>query len=265
MNNQVGKVISIGSVKHGQGITSFTYNLAYTLANTTPFEILILDINFLYGEMDFLSAPKTNTSIDDLISCAKNHQLTKEFLMEHTESLEPKLKIINPSKLESSDYLKKNFHYITDILQCAKECFDIVIVDTVGGSQSPVSRQIKSYCDVFINLMTQNPYILEWYKSFRGKGHIKQINIVNMFEEDITPTSSQIEKNYGISHMKLPYSIQMRSHYNNRTIQKFLTQDDPYNQYLFLIIQKLLQLLDINIELKDTKSINKKSIFDFFK
>ena len=53
-----GKFIGVGSVKHGQGITSLVYNLGYNLSEYTDLNVLIFDANFLFGEMDFLTEHK---------------------------------------------------------------------------------------------------------------------------------------------------------------------------------------------------------------
>lgn len=256
-----GKFIGVGSVKHGQGITSLVYNLGYNLKKNTDLSILIFDMNFLFGEMDFLIDHKTNNSIDDLISIAKNQELTKELLLENTEVLSSNLRVVNPSRISSSDYLKKNAEYVLSIIQAARSNFDIVIVDTVAGTQSPVSRLVSSNCDVFINVMTQNPYILEWYKAYNNQTEVKEINVINMFEEDIYPDYSAIKRDFGIDHIVLNYSKQMRDYYNQKKIEAFVAIKDPYNTCMHQLIKSIFALTGMDIKLRNEESDGNKKGF----
>ena len=259
-----GKFIGVGSVKHGQGITSLVYNLGYNLSKHTNLNVLMLDMNFLFGEIDFLIERKTNNSIDDLVSVAKNQELTRELLMEHTEVLGPNLRIVNSSRIDSADYLKKNAEYLLNIIQTARKSFDIVIVDTTAGVQSPVSRLVSSNSDVFINVMAQNPYILEWYKAYNRQSDIKEINVINMFEDEVYPDSVEIEKKFGIEHINLRYSKTMRNYYNKKKIEEFVVLDDPYNTDIRVLIDKISSITGTSIGLGESK-INQKKKKGIFK
>ena len=256
-----GKFIGVGSVKHGQGITSLVYNLGYNLSKHTNSSVLMLDMNFLFGEIDFLIERKTNNSIDDLVSVAKNQELNKALLMEHTEVLGPNLRIVNSSRIDSADYLKKNAEYLLNIIQTARKNFDIVIVDTTAGGQSPVSRLVSSNCDVFINVMAQNPYILEWYKAYNRKSDIKEINVINMFEDEVYPNSVEIEKKFGIEHVNLSYSKTMRNYYNKKKVEEFVVLDDPYNTDIRLLIDKISAITGIGQGEGTIEQRKKKGIF----
>lgn len=246
-----GTFIAVGSVKHGQGITSLVYNLGYNLSTYTDLKVLMFDMNFLFGEMNFLIDPKTNNSIDDLVALAKNEELTAELLLENTEVLRPNLRIVNPSRINSSDYLKQNSEYILNIIQTAQKCFDVVIVDTVAGSQSPVSRLVYANCDVFINVMTQNPYILEWYKAYNSQKEIKEINVINMYEEDVYPASSEIDKDFGIDHIILDYSKKMRDYYNQKNLEGFTKLGDKYNKSIQILVKRIFSYLGKPLELEN--------------
>jgi len=246
---KMGKFIGVGSVKHGQGITSLVYNIGYTLANYTDLSVLIFDFNYLFGEMEFLIDRKTSNCIDDLISIVRNRELTSELLIENTEVLKPNLRLVNPSRIDNSDYLKKNTDEVLKVIEVARETFDIVIVDTTAGAQSLLSRLIYSNCDVFLNVMTQNPYILEWYKSYNQHKDIKEINVINMFEESIYPDSSEIKKAYGIEHMSIVYSSSMRDSYNQKKTNEFVKLKNKYNSCIQSLIKRVALLMNTDIAL----------------
>ena len=81
MENRNPKVISVGSVKHGQGVTTLAYNLAYKLSTLLPKKILIVDVNYLFKEMSYLAEQTNKNGIDDLISMVKTQELSQEIFM----------------------------------------------------------------------------------------------------------------------------------------------------------------------------------------
>lgn len=264
MKKKIGKFIGVGSVKHGQGITSLVYNLGYNLSRDPNINILIFDINFLFGEIEFLAGQKVQSSIDDLISAAKNQTFNSDMLIQSVETLKPNLKIINPSQINSTDYLKNNAEYVIEIIQVGLEKFDIVIVDTVAGAQNPVSRLVHSSSDLFINVMTQNPYILEWYKTYNLQKNIKELNVINMFEPDIYPNSTEIVREYGIDHIVLNYSKQMRNYYNRRDIDTFVDIKDPYNDCIKILVDKISSILGVNLNQEKNRNFSEGTRRGFF-
>ena len=58
--------------------------------------------------------------------------------MENTEVLRPNLRVVNLSRINSTDYLKKNAEYVLNIIEAAKNSFDIIIVDTIAGDRKSV-------------------------------------------------------------------------------------------------------------------------------
>lgn len=255
---KTGKFIGVGSVKHGQGITSLVYNIGYTLANYTDLSILIFDFNYLFGETEFLIDRKTTNCIDDLISIVRNRELTSELLIENTEVLKPNLRLVNPSRIDNSDYLKKNTDEVLKIIEIARKTFDIVIVDTTAGTQSELSRLIYSNCEVFLNVMTQNPYILEWYKSYNQHKDVKEINVINMFEDNIYPDSGEIKKIYQIEHVSVVYSSSMRDYYNQKKTNEFVKQKNRYNSCIHNLIKRVALLANIDMVLNTQEGYKSK-------
>lgn len=250
--NVLGRFIAVGSLKHGQGITSLVYSLGYKMSSLLDKSILIIDTNFLFNDMGYLGTTKNENSIDDLISMAKTQEITKEIFMIHTEEITHNLRMINSSQIDSMDYIKKNAEYVMKIINLARTFFDIVIVDTTAGSQNEVSKLIYSNCDVFINVMTQNPYILEWYKT-HGKvaNEVKELNVINLYEE-IYPDTLQIKKDFEIEGLSLRYSKPLRNSYYQRKMAPFFNSKDLYNEDVKDLIKKVCDRLDIKVDLKQS-------------
>ena len=86
-NERNPKVISVGSVKHGQGVTTLAFNLAYKLSTLVDKKVLIVDVNYLFREMSYVAEQTNQNGIDDLISMVKTQELTQEIFMLHTEEV----------------------------------------------------------------------------------------------------------------------------------------------------------------------------------
>jgi len=251
------KIIAVGSVKHGQGITSICFNLGYKLSTLINKKILIIDTNFMFKEMGFVTDQTSANTIDELISMVKTQEVSKEIFMLHTEEVNKNLRIINSSNIDSLDYIKKNSEYLIKVMDEAKKYFDLIIVDATAGVKSPLTRMIFNKCDLFINVLTQNPYVLNWYlKNSDFKGD-KELNVVNLYEEDVYPAMAEIKKDFGIKEiLPIRYSRLFRHFYNQKILDPFYrTTEDVYNVDFSQLISKIGERLEIN-ELKKINIVN---------
>lgn len=240
-NDRNPKVISVGSIKHGQGVTAIAFNLAYKLSALLNKKILIIDTNFLFKEMSYLTEQTGKNGIDDLISMIKTQELTQEIFMLHTEEINRNLRIINSTQIETLDYIRKNDKYLFKVIDEAKKYFDIIVIDSSAGIKNALITQIYEYCDVFINVLNQNAYIIDWYtKHSAYKDDSKVINVINMYEEDIYPDYGDIKKEFKLENMiLLRYSKLFRNYYNQKMMDTFYKMDDLFNNDFSQLIVKM--------------------------
>ncbi len=257
------KLISVGSIKHGQGITCFTFNLAYKLSTLLDKKILILDTNFLFKEIAYIAEQTNPNGIDDLISMVKTQELTQEIFMLHTEEVNKHLRVVNSTQIDALDYIKKNDKYIMNIIQEAKKYFDIIIVDAGAGiNKNSLIKQLYEVSDVFINILTQNAYIIDWYVKHDEFRDDKVINVINMYEDDVYPDYGNITKEFKLDDfVSVRYSKLFKNFYNQKILDPFYKTDDLFNNDFSQLIIKVAEKLDLN-ELKKLDIVNTNMLID---
>lgn len=248
------KVISVGSIKHGQGVTTLAFNLAYKLSTLIDKKILILDINYIFKEMSYLAEQSNKNGIDDLISMVKTQELTQEIFMLHTEEINKNLRVINSTQIETLDYIRKNDKYLVKVLDEAKKYFDIIIIDASAGFKNTLITELYEYSDLFINILTQNAYTIDWYtKHDSFKDTDKVVNVINMYEEDIYPDYGDIKKEFKLeSILLIRYSKLFKHFYNQKILDPFYKTDDLFNNDFSQLIVKVGE----KIGLKDLSKLD---------
>lgn len=256
MDKKGSKVIAIGSVKHGQGMTSFVYNLAYKLSSLLDSKILILDTNFLFKEIGYMAGHSSKNGIDDLISIVKTQEVNKELFMLHTEEINENLFVINSTQIDTMDYIKKNDKYIIKIVEEAKKYFDYIVIDAAAGTKNALTKQIYDISDVFVNMLTQNAYIIDWYMKHDEYKGDKVINVVNMYEDDIYPDLGDMKKEFRFEDVvPIRYSKLFKHYYNQKSLDPFYTTGDLFNNDFSQLIIKIAEKLNIT-ELKKMDIVN---------
>lgn len=263
MENRNPKVISVGSVKHGQGVTTLAYNLAYKLSTLLPKKILIVDVNYLFKEMSYLAEQTNKNGIDDLISMVKTQELSQDIFMLHTEEINRNLRVINSTQIETLDYIRKNDKYLLKVLDEAKKYFDIIIVDASAGVKNSLTTELYEYSDVFVNILTQNAYTIDWYTKHENyKNDDKVVNVINMYEEDIYPDYGDIKKEFKIENMVLlRYSKLFRHFYNQKILDPFYKTEDLFNNDFSQLIVKIGEKIDLK-ELAKLDIVNDNMLID---
>ena len=263
MENRNPKVISVGSVKHGQGVTTLAFNLAYKLSTLLPKKILIVDVNYLFKEMSYLAEQTNKNGIDDLISMVKTQELSQEIFMLHTEEINRNLRVINSTQIETLDYIRKNDKYLLKVLDEAKKYFDIIIVDASAGVKNSLTTELYEYSDVFVNILTQNAYTIDWYTKHENyKNDEKVVNVINMYEEDIYPDYGDIRKEFKLENMVLlRYSKLFRHFYNQKILDPFYKTEDLFNNDFSQLIVKIGEKIGLK-ELAKLDIVNDNMLID---
>ena len=263
MENRNPKVISVGSVKHGQGVTTLAYNLAYKLSTLLPKKILIVDVNYLFKEMSYLAEQTNKNGIDDLISMVKTQELSQDIFMLHTEEINRNLRVINSTQIETLDYIRKNDKYLLKVLDEAKKYFDIIIVDSSAGVKNSLTTELYEYSDVFVNILTQNAYTIDWYTKHEDyKDDDKVVNVINMYEEDIYPDYGDIKKEFKLENMVLlRYSKLFRHFYNQKILDPFYKTEDLFNNDFSQLIVKIGEKIGLK-ELAKLDIVNDNMLID---
>lgn len=244
------KVIAVGGIKHGQGMTSIVYNLSYKLSSLINKSILIIDTNFLFKELSYIAEQSGTNGIDDLISMVKTQEITQEVFMLHTEQINKNLRIVNSTQIDALDYVKKNNEYMMQIIDIAKKYFDIIVIDASAGVKNSLIKSIYEKCDVFVNVLTQTPYIIDWYMKHDEYKGDKVITVINMYDDDVYPDIGNIKKDFELENViPLRYSPLFKHYYNQRMLETFYRNDDLFNNDFAQLIKQVgnkLSLTELN-------------------
>jgi len=250
------KVIAVGGIKHGQGMTSIVYNLAYKLSSLINKKILIIDTNFLFKELSYISEQTSKNGIDDLISMIKTQDIPEDVFLLHTEQINKNLRIVNSSQIDALDYIKKNNEYMMQIVDVAKKYFDIIVIDASAGVKNSLIKSIYEKCDVFINVITQTPYIIDWYMKHDEYKGDKVITLINMYEDEVYPDVGNVKKDFGLENViPLRYSPVFKHYYNQKMLDPFYKTSDLFNNDFAQLIMKVGNKINLK-ELNNLDIVN---------
>lgn len=126
MNNSLGKIITIASVKGGVGKTTLTANLAgiYSLMKK---KVLIIDLDLYSGGIATILNVECKKDIYTLIDSLRNNRFTSlnDFVYPYNKDID-----ILSSPRDPRDVSKIESKYINKILEVAKTTYDIILLDT---------------------------------------------------------------------------------------------------------------------------------------
>lgn len=193
----------------------------------------------------------------------KTQELTQDIFMLHTEEINRNLRVINSTQIESLDYIKKNDKYLIKVLDEAKKYFDIIVIDASAGMKNSLTTELYEYSDVFINILTQNAYTIDWYTKHESyKNDEKVVNVINMYEEDIYPDYGDIRKEFKLDNMLLiRYSKLFRHFYNQKILDPFYKTEDLFNNDFSQLIVKIGERLGLK-ELSKLDIVNDNMLID---
>ena len=183
--------------------------------------------------------------------------------MLHTEEINRNLRVINSTQIETLDYIRKNDKCLLKVLDEAKKYFDIIIVDASAGVKNSLTTELYEYSDVFVNILTQNAYTIDWYTKHENyKDDDKVVNVINMYEEDIYPDYGDIKKEFKLENMVLlRYSKLFRHFYNQKILDPFYKTEDLFNNDFSQLIVKIGEKIGLK-ELAKLDIVNDNMLID---
>ncbi|MBQ7669010.1 MAG: hypothetical protein IJS47_06760 [Clostridia bacterium] len=257
------KIIAVGGIKHGQGMTSITYNLAYKLSTILSKSILIIDTNFLFKELSYIAEQNgTTNGIDDLIAMVKTQDIPQDVFMLHTGQINKNLRIVNSTQIDAMDYIKKNIDNMVKILDVAKKYFDIIVIDASAGINNSLIKALYDKCDAFVNVLSQTPYIIDWFMNHDEYKGDKVINVINMYDEEVYPNERDLRRDFELEDvLTLRYSADFKNYYNQKILDPFYITGDAFNtdfEELIVRIGNKIKLTELdNLDITNTNMLVK--------
>ena len=131
---QMGKVVTVFSPKGGTGKTVTASNLAAALAKQGK-KTLLLDLDLQFGDAAIVMGIEPEKTIYDLVVAPGELDFEKllGYITKHTCGLD-----ILPAPLRPEDAELVTESKITRLLEVARECYDVIVVDTSPFFHGPM-------------------------------------------------------------------------------------------------------------------------------
>ncbi|WP_202707665.1 AAA family ATPase [Sporosalibacterium faouarense] len=163
-----GKVISFWSPVHGQGKITTNACLISTYLSLIEDEkqVLSMDSQFIYSRMQELLKEDAEDGTSQIYTFVHSRNLDSEKLRIFTSGvIENRLYLLGSTK--QSLVGEKVTEHLKDIIKCARESYDYVIIDTNSGTFNKNTKKVLENSDLVIVNLPQEGHILD--KFFGGK------------------------------------------------------------------------------------------------
>ena len=235
--------IAFWSNLHGQGATTAnTVTASCIIAQKTSYKTLVAQNHIEKNAMEHYFLKKrdqaaikmldyTNQGVDALVRLYKNGRLKPEMVPDYTYSL---MKNHGLDLLFASGK-KENLSSDTEgvlfnIFQCAKEAYDLVILDLHSGLNETNSRILLETSDIVVLCLSQNRSLLDDFKrtmeenpQLKGK---RSAYLISRFEENSSLTPGNLSRELGIdtkSLFTIPYHVGFLDACNNGKVIDFIS------------------------------------------
>jgi chromosome partitioning protein len=157
----LGEVITIAHTKGGAGKTSLTFNLAYALS-TCGARVLVIDLDQQTGQSVFLgeATPRRSPSTGDVADIGAVLLGRAEFKDALIREVHPNLDVL-PADEVSMATAGRQFTdpwvrgRLVDVLDAAREEWDIVFVDTPGHQSGVVAAALSGSSGVIVPMVPE--------------------------------------------------------------------------------------------------------------
>jgi len=131
-----------------------------------------------------------------------------------------------------------------------KKYFDIIVIDASAGTNNTLIKAIYDKCDVFINVLSQTPYIIDWYMQHDEYKGDKVINVINMYDDEVYPDVGNLKRDFELEDVvPLRYSPTFRHYYNQKMLDPFYRTGDGFNsdfEQLIIRMGNMIGLTELN-------------------
>lgn len=208
--------ISVWSNMHGQAATSATTAaLASALAQKTALKVLVvhnhIERSALEGylfrqptEVEKTFPGLNNQGLDALFRLIKNGRLKPDMVADYTYSLLKNHRLdILPGTAKKDKTIAGDMDVIKNIINYAREFYDLVIMDTHSGLNENSSLKILESSDIIVFCINQNMFLLDElaklqreYPFFKQK---KSAYVISRYEKSGLISCGNIARKYGIN------------------------------------------------------------------
>lgn len=236
--NELGKVISFFSTKGGVGKSVLAFNYALKLNELEDKKVILVDGDFLFGDVGILVDEKPLKTIYNIIEdqAFGSFDLLKEYIISTNENISV---LLSPKRPENAEYITNE--HVKDILKLLKENFDYIIVD-LGTNFNNSTLTFLDYSD-YIYIIS----LMDLMSIKNTKLGIEVMQSLDYDKEKVKIIINKFRKNGNINIKNLAkhlnYPIYYKIPYDKKIIENSVSIGKPVSKVSFFSKSKFEKAL----------------------
>lgn len=236
--NELGKVISFFSTKGGVGKSVLAFNYALKLNELEDKKVILVDGDFLFGDVGILVDEKPLKTIYNIIEdqAFGSFDLLKEYIISTNENISV---LLSPKRPENAEYITNE--HVKDILKLLKENFDYIIVD-LGTNFNNSTLTFLDYSD-YIYIIS----LMDLMSIKNTKLGIEVMQSLDYDKEKVKIIINKFRKNGNINIKNLTkhlnYPIYYKIPYDKKIIENSVSIGKPVSKVSFFSKSKFEKAL----------------------
>jgi len=227
---------------HGQGAaTANAAACACILSQKTAYKVLVAQNHVRLNALERCLMRKreqaavrmldyTNSGMDALVRLYRNGRLRPEMIPDYTWSLMKNhgLDILFASE-KTENLRAESQDMLLSIFQCAKDVYDVIILDLHSGLDGTNSKKLLETSDIIVFCLSQNRILLENFAEIMDRNpELKQkrsLYVISRYEPSSSLTLRNISREYGLakdSLLAVPYHPGFMDACNNGRVFEFM-------------------------------------------
>jgi MinD-like ATPase involved in chromosome partitioning or flagellar assembly len=257
VKENMGKLVSVWSATKKTGKTLFLYSLVRQLGNMAPADtkILVCCLNFCHGDLGaLLKIGDHELNLEEIV----NYKLfpDKNFKIQNVLAQAGGIRFLG-SKMTGAGYINRHMHMYESLFDELKGLYDLVLIDTLSGSDNALTNLAIAKSDAVINVMEQDKALLDRKSFSTGK---ELFYVVNRYR-NIYPDEREMSSLYKLNRLfTLPGCDEMQEMKNRGRLGFYLQHDTGYNRKIREIARHMAQQLDLQLLEQTIGSKRKKGI-----
>ncbi len=266
----MGKILAVWSDSKKAGKSIVTYMLAKRMSENKKLKVLVCCLNLKYSSLYRLFGVEFSaTGLEDIINYKLfenfNDDIIKKVLPGHGD-----IAFLGSYKMTDM-YARRNIEKYMELFKELKKYFDLIIIDTVSGTQNALTNLILQTADAIMKLYTQDIESirgLHLVKEEQAPYHQNTIYLVSKYR-NIYPRLSDLKRRFGLNKVyTLEYCETLQEMKNRDSLHLYLQRETACNKSIEKISAHLLETLCLpsdNLELDSANTTESGGLERFFK
>jgi hypothetical protein len=259
VETEMGKIISVWSPMKRSGKTVFLYILTKQLVNILDrkMKILACCLNLNHGNlMGLFGVGSTELNLEDMVNF-KVYSANQSLDFFSTLAGSNNLYFIG-SKKTSPEFAYNNLKAFEGLLQELQHSFDLMLIDTSSGDETPFTNMALEISDHVIEIINQDKEALD------SDFHTREKDIaciVNMYR-DIYPDEKELSFLYDLKNVfTLPCCNELQEMKNKGSLELYIQHETIFNKSVRDISYFLAKYLKLPIDKVAIAGQKRKSLF----